>query len=58
MVDHSRVGKVSDTGSSRRGVNTSIRDLMSDDRFTEAVLKFLARTRVGELGGKGIISRQ
>ena len=32
-----------------RPSNTSIRDLLSDDRYTEAVLEFLETTRVGEV---------
>ena len=32
-----------------RPSNTSIRDLLSDDRYTEAVLCFLQETRVGEV---------
>ena len=32
-----------------RPSNTSIRDLLSDDRFTEAVLMFLGATRVREV---------
>ena len=29
--------------------NTSVRDLLSDDRYTEAVLEFIGATRVGEV---------
>ena len=32
-----------------RPSNTSVRDLMSDDRFMEAVLAFIGSTRVGEM---------
>ena len=32
-----------------RPSNTLIRDLLSDDRYTEAVLVFLKATRVGEV---------
>ena len=32
-----------------RPSNTSIRDLLSDDRYTEAVLRFLGDTKVGEV---------
>ena len=31
-----------------RPSNTSIRDLLSDDRYTEAVLELLGETRAGE----------
>ena len=39
-----------------RPSNTSIRDLLSNDRYTEAVLGFLRNTRVGEVK-VGAISR-
>ena len=32
-----------------RPSNTSVRDLLSDDRYTEAVLSFLRETKVGEV---------
>ena len=32
-----------------RPSNTSVRDLLSSDRYTEAVLRFLRDTRVGEV---------
>lgn len=40
-----------------RPSNTTIRELLSDDRYTEAVLGFLDRTRVGEIGGGAVISK-
>ena len=36
--------------------NTTVRDLLSDDRYTDAVLGFLGATRVGEVKG-GVICR-
>ena len=33
----------------RRPGNTSVRELMSDNRFTEAVLGFLRNTKVGKV---------
>ena len=39
-----------------RPSNTSVRDLMSDDRYTSAVLDFLEKTRVGEVR-EGVICR-
>ena len=32
-----------------RPSNTMVRDLLSDERYTEAVLRFLRDTRVGEV---------
>ena len=32
-----------------RPSNTTVRELLSDDRYSEAVLGFLERTRVGEV---------
>ena len=32
-----------------RPSNTTIRELLSDDRYIEAVLEFLEKTRVGEV---------
>ena len=37
-----------------RPSNTTIRELLSDSRYTEAVLDFLGRTKVGE-ARKGVI---
>ena len=37
-----------------RPSNTSIRDLLSDDRYTEAVLDFLRDTRVGEVKAESL----
>ena len=39
-----------------RPSNTTIRELLSDDRYSEAVLSFLERTRVGEVK-EGVICR-
>ena len=39
-----------------RPSNTTIRELLSDDRYTEAVLDFLERTRVGEVK-EGVICK-
>jgi hypothetical protein len=39
-----------------RPSNTSITDLLSDDRYTEAVLAFLGATRVGEVR-RGVICK-
>ena len=39
-----------------RPSNTSIRDLLSDDRYTETVLGFLEATRVGEVK-QGVMCR-
>lgn len=36
--------------------NTSVRDLLLDDRYTEAVLEFLETTRVGEVKA-GVLCR-
>ena len=37
-----------------RPSNTSIRDLLSDDRYTEAVLEFLDTTRVREVKARAL----
>ena len=53
----SRKGKASE--SSKRGArpsNTSIRDLLSDHRYTDAVLAFLKASRVGEIK-EGVICK-
>ena len=39
-----------------RPSNTTIRELLSNDRYTEAVLEFLGRTRVGEVR-EGVICK-
>ena len=39
-----------------RPSNTTIRELLSDDRYSEAVLDFLRETRVGEVK-EGVICR-
>ena len=39
-----------------RPSNTTVRELMSDDRYTEAVLNFLGKTRVGEVK-EGVICK-
>ena len=43
------VGRIS--GGKRRPGNTTIRDLMEDVRFTDAVLDFIRHTGVGCIGG-------
>ena len=39
-----------------RPSNTPVRDLLLDDRYTEAVLEFLETTRVGEVKA-GVLCR-
>ena len=43
-------------GARARPSNTTIRELLSDERYSRAVLDFLDRTRVGEVK-EGIICR-
>ena len=40
-----------------RPSNTTVRELLPDSRYTEAVLVFLGKTRVGEVK-EGVISRR
>ena len=37
------------SGRLRRGPATSVRDLLSNEQYTEAVLRFLGDTRMGEV---------
>ena len=39
-----------------RPSNTTVRELLSDGRYTEAVLEFLGKTRVGEVK-EGVICK-
>ena len=41
-----------------RPSNTSIRELLSNDRYTDAVLTFLERTRVGEIGEGVVLNKR
>jgi hypothetical protein len=56
-----RVGRVSGTGSGRQGRGPAthrVRDLLSNDRYTEAVLRFLRDTRVGEVKAGAFVNKR
>ena len=41
-----------------RPSNTSVRELLSDDRFTEAVLDFLRNTKVGKSSLESFVNKR